>query len=117
MIATRSPRASTPQAEPLPDLSRTLNIVEVVEAMHAHGGSELLQVAGCAALIYARGVKLTGHAKNSAKAVAIITVLQVFLGIVTLVLVAPPLLAALHQVMAALLLCAAVWHAFELKRL
>jgi hypothetical protein len=30
---------------------------------------------------------------------------------------APEWLAALHQVTAACLLCAAVWHAFELRRL
>jgi len=32
-------------------------------------------------------------------------------------MMAPEVLAALHQVMAATLLCAAVWHAFELRRL
>ena len=79
-------------------------------------------VAAFAAVIYARGIALGKqpdgtHARNSAKAVAILTILQVFLGIVTLVLVAPPLLAALHQLMAAFLLCAAIWHAYELKRL
>ena len=74
-------------------------------------------VAGFAAFIYARGIKLTGYAKTSAKTVAIITVWQVFLGIATLVLQVPELLAAAHQVTAALLLSAAVWHAFELRRL
>jgi cytochrome c oxidase assembly protein subunit 15 len=74
-------------------------------------------VAGFAAFIYARGIKLTGYAKTSAKTVAIITIWQVFLGIATLLLQAPELLAAAHQVTAALLLSAAVWHAFELKRL
>lgn len=74
-------------------------------------------VAGFAALIYARGIKLTGYAKTSAKTVAIITIWQIFLGIATLVLQVPELLAAAHQVTAALLLSAAVWHAFELRRL
>ena len=74
-------------------------------------------VAGFAAFIYARGIKLTGLAKKSAKAVAILTTFQIFLGICTLVLVAPVLLSAMHQVIAAALLCAAVWHAFELRRL
>jgi cytochrome c oxidase assembly protein subunit 15 len=74
-------------------------------------------VAGFAALIYARGIKLTGPAKTSAKTVAILTIWQVFLGIATLVLQVPELLAAAHQVTAALLLSAAVWHAFELRRL
>ncbi len=74
-------------------------------------------VAGFAAFIYARGIRLTGLAKKSAKAVTAITVFQIFLGISTLLLQAPELLAAAHQVTAALLLCAAVWHAFELRRL
>jgi len=74
-------------------------------------------VAGFAAFIYARGIKLTGYAKTSAKTVAIITIWQVFLGIATLLLQVPELLAAAHQVTAALLLSAAVWHAFELRRL
>jgi cytochrome c oxidase assembly protein subunit 15 len=74
-------------------------------------------VAAFAAFIYARGVKLSGPAKKSAKAVAVITTIQVGLGITTLLLMAPEGLAAAHQVTAALLLCAAVWHAYELRRL
>lgn len=74
-------------------------------------------VAGFAAWIYARGIRLTGWAKTSAKAVAILTVIQIALGITTLLLMAPEHLAATHQVVAALLLSAAVWHAFELRRL
>ena len=46
---------------------------------------------------------------------AIITIWQVFLGIATLLMQAPELLAAAHQVTAALLLCAAVWHAYEIR--
>jgi cytochrome c oxidase assembly protein subunit 15 len=74
-------------------------------------------VAGFAAFIYARGVKLSGYAKASAKTVAIVTAFQIFLGITTLLLQAPEWLAAAHQVTAALLLCAAVWHAYELRAL
>ncbi len=74
-------------------------------------------VAGFAAFIYARGVKLSGTAKASAKTVAIITAFQIFLGVTTLLLQAPEWLAAAHQVTAALLLCAAVWHAYELRAL
>ncbi len=73
-------------------------------------------VAGFAAFIYLRGLRLTGYARTSAKVIAVITVWQIFLGIATLLLQAPEHLAAAHQVTAALLLCAAVWHAFELKR-
>jgi len=72
-------------------------------------------VAGFAVWIYLQGMKLNGYAKASAKAVAIVTVFQVFLGIATLLLMAPEWLAAAHQVTAALLLCAAVWHAYELR--
>jgi cytochrome c oxidase assembly protein subunit 15 len=72
-------------------------------------------VAGCAAWIYAQGIKFSGYAKTSAKAVAVVTVFQVFLGICTLLLMAPVWLSAAHQVTAALLLCAAVWHAYELR--
>jgi len=74
-------------------------------------------VAAFAAFIYARGIKLGGYAKTSAKTVAIITTIQIGLGITTLLLQAPEWLAAAHQVTAACLLCAGVWHAFELRAL
>jgi len=47
--------------------------------------------------------------------VAAITAVQIGLGIATLLLVVPEDLAATHQVTAALLLSAAVWHVFELR--
>lgn len=72
-------------------------------------------VAGFAAWIFARGVRLGGYVKKSAKLVAGITAFQIGLGIATLLLQAPEDLAALHQVTAAALLCAAVWHAYELR--
>jgi cytochrome c oxidase assembly protein subunit 15 len=72
-------------------------------------------VAGVAAFIFARGVRLGGYAKKSAKLVAAITAFQIGLGIFTLLLQAPEALAAFHQVTAAVLLCAAVWHAYELR--
>ncbi|OAI42736.1 hypothetical protein AYO42_06500 [Rhizomicrobium sp. SCGC AG-212-E05] len=86
----------------------------LVQFNHRIGG---YIVAGVAAFIYARGVKLSGAAKNSAKAVAVITACQIFLGVCTLVFMAPLWLSALHQAAAAALLCVAVWHAFELRRL
>jgi cytochrome c oxidase assembly protein subunit 15 len=73
-------------------------------------------VAAFAAFVYVRGIKLSGYAKTSAKLVAAITAFQIFLGIATLLMQAPEALAALHQVTAACLLSAAVWHAFELRR-
>ena len=72
-------------------------------------------VAAFAVWIYVQGVKLAGYAKISARTVAIITTFQFGLGITTLLLQAPEWLAAAHQVTAACLLCAAVWHAFELR--
>jgi cytochrome c oxidase assembly protein subunit 15 len=72
-------------------------------------------VAGGAAWIFAEGIKLGGLAKKSAKLVAMLTALQVFLGIATLLLMAPEALAAAHQLTAALLFCAAVWHAYEVR--
>jgi cytochrome c oxidase assembly protein subunit 15 len=72
-------------------------------------------VAGVAVWIFAHGVRLSGAAKKSAKLVATITAVQIGLGIFTLMLQAPEGLAALHQVTAAALLCAAVWHAYELR--
>lgn len=73
-------------------------------------------VAIAAAWIFARGIRLRGRARASAMLVAAITLVQIGLGIATLLLVVPQNLAAAHQVTAALLLSAAVWHAFELRR-
>ena len=81
----------------------------------AQGLGAMLIVAAFAAFIYVRGLKLTGYAKDSAKLVAGITTFQIFFGIATLLQQAPEMLAALHQVTAALLLCAAVWHAYEIR--
>jgi len=72
-------------------------------------------VAGFALFIYAQGLRLGGYARFTATLVAAITIFQVALGIVTLLLQAPETLAAFHQVTAATLLCAAVWHAYELR--
>jgi cytochrome c oxidase assembly protein subunit 15 len=59
---------------------------------------------------------LTGTARRSANALLHITLFQIVLGIATLLLQAPEILAAAHQLTAALLLCTAVWHAFELRQ-
>src|SRR6201999_4394201 len=59
--------------------------------------------------------KLTGFARRSSNALLHITLFQIVLGIVTLLLQAPEALAAAHQLTAALLLCTAVWHAFEMR--
>ena len=71
--------------------------------------------AGAIALWFAaRGTK--GLLRVSADAVLGVTLFQVALGVVTLLNQVPVALAALHQVVAASLFCAAVWHAFELHR-
>jgi len=72
-------------------------------------------VAACAVVVYIKGIKLSGSAKRSAKIVAAVTAFQVALGIVTLLMQAPEGMAAFHQVVAAALFCAAVWHAYELR--
>jgi cytochrome c oxidase assembly protein subunit 15 len=56
-----------------------------------------------------------GLARRSSDAVLVVTLFQVALGVTTLLLVTPIALAALHQVVAALLFCAAVWQAFEMR--
>ena len=56
-----------------------------------------------------------GWTRFSGLRVLNVTLLQLFLGIATLLLQAPEFLAAAHQLTAALLLCTAVWHVFELR--
>lgn len=72
-------------------------------------------VAGLAVWIFACGIRLTGYARKSAKLVAAITTFQIALGITLLLLVVPEPLAALHQVTAACLFCAAIWHLYETR--
>ncbi|HEY4941858.1 MAG TPA: COX15/CtaA family protein [Rhizomicrobium sp.] len=60
-----------------------------------------------------RKAKLDGLARRSGNAMLHLTLLQIALGVLTLLTLAPEFLAALHQLTAALLLCTAVWHAFE----
>ena len=83
-------------------------------AQFDHRIAAYLVAAGAVALWW-RGRSLAGYAKRSANAVLHVTLLQIVLGIGTLLLQVPIALAALHQVTAALLFCAAVWQAFELR--
>jgi len=62
-----------------------------------------------------RTLKLEGYARRSGNALLHVTLFQLALGIATLLLQAPEFLAALHQLAAALLLCTAVWHTFEMR--
>jgi cytochrome c oxidase assembly protein subunit 15 len=61
------------------------------------------------------GKRLGGYAAKAASLVGGLVVLQVGLGIATLLWQAPLGLSALHQLTAALLFCASVWQAFELR--
>ncbi len=70
-------------------------------------------IAAAAIFIAISARRRTGLARRSGTALLHLTLLQVALGIITLLLQAPEYLAALHQLVAALLLCAAVWHVFE----
>jgi cytochrome c oxidase assembly protein subunit 15 len=54
--------------------------------------------------------------RRAANTVLAITLVQVTLGVVTLLYQVPVALAALHQVVAALLFSAALWLTFELRR-
>ena len=72
-------------------------------------------VAAMAAYVYAKGIRLSGSAKKSAKTVAAFTAAQIGLGIGMLLLQVPEGMAAFHQVLAAALFCATIWHAYELR--
>jgi len=78
-------------------------------------GAYLVMLAVIALWWRERALKLEGNARRSGNALLHVTLLQVALGIATLLLQAPEFLAALHQLIAALLLCTAVWHAFALR--
>lgn len=75
-------------------------------------GAYIVALSAIAIWFYARR---SGLARRSANAVLHITLLQIVLGIATLLLQAPVVLSALHQLTAALLFGAAVWHAFEMR--
>jgi cytochrome c oxidase assembly protein subunit 15 len=60
--------------------------------------------------------RISTHVRTSSTAVLHTTLLQVALGIATLLSQAALALSAAHQLVAALLFCAAVWNAFEVSR-
>ncbi len=73
------------------------------------------QFALCTTLLLASAACTTAASEGGLDPAPVITAIQIFLGVATLMMQAPQGLAALHQVTAALLLCAAVWHAYELR--
>ena len=72
-------------------------------------------VAIAAVLVGLAARRTNGWVRRSGIAVLHVTLLQVALGVATLLLQAPEFLAAAHQLTAALLLCTAVWHLFEAR--
>lgn len=73
-------------------------------------------VAAVAIFIGIRARRAGGMVKRSGAALMHITLLQIALGITTLLMQAPVALSALHQFTAVALFSAAVWHAFEVRQ-
>jgi cytochrome c oxidase assembly protein subunit 15 len=78
-------------------------------------GAYIVALAAFGLWFSSRRARLSGLARVSADTVLGVTAFQVVLGIVTLLNQAPLAFAAAHQVTAAALFSAAVWHAFELR--
>lgn len=78
-------------------------------------GAYVVALAAFGLWFSSRRAKLSGAVRLSADTVLGVTAFQIVLGIATLLNQAPLPLAALHQVTAALLLSAGLWHAFELR--
>jgi heme a synthase len=78
-------------------------------------GAYVVFVAALVLAFRIRSTKPGAMAVNAAGVVAALVVFQGVLGIVTLVTQVPIALAAAHQLTAALLFCAVVWQAFELR--
>ena len=67
------------------------------------------------AAIWFAGRNASGMKRNVQHLLLALTAFQITLGILTLLHQAPIALSALHQITAAALFCAAVWHAFETR--
>lgn len=65
-------------------------------------------------IFWSKSRRLTGRQRRTVHVLAALAVFQVSLGIATLVLVVPLLLAVVHQAVAVLLFAAAIWTAHEL---
>jgi len=72
-------------------------------------------VALLVAAIWIVGHGASGWKRNVQHLLFALTAFQITLGILTLLHQAPIALSALHQITAAALFCAAVWHAFETR--
>jgi cytochrome c oxidase assembly protein subunit 15 len=74
-------------------------------------------VLGTAIVMWYRLRGLASEVRRSSTAVLHATFLQVILGVTTLLLQAPVLFSAAHQLLAAVLFCVALWNAFEVTDL
>ena len=79
-------------------------------------GAYIIAIAVIALWIAGRRAKLEGLARASSNTLLGVMLLQIFLGILTLVSQVPLSLAALHQATAVALFASAVWHAYEVSR-
>ena len=79
-------------------------------------GAYVIALVVIALWIAGRRANLTGLARASSNTLLGVMLLQILLGIITLINQAPVPLAALHQAMAVALFASIVWHAFELSR-
>ena len=75
-----------------------------------------MTTAAIALFVMSRRTRLAGAARASNMAVLHMTLLQIVIGIVTLLNQAPIILAAAHQLEAVLVFCIAVWNLFETSR-
>jgi len=78
-------------------------------------GAYIIAISAFALWTAGRRAKLSGSARAGSNAVLAVTGFQIVLGIATLLNQAPVALAALHQVTAAALFAAAIWHAQSLS--
>jgi cytochrome c oxidase assembly protein subunit 15 len=79
-------------------------------------GAYVIAIAVIGLWIAERRAKLEGLARASSHMLLFVVLLQILLGITTLVTQAPVALAAVHQAAAAALFATAVWHAYEVSR-
>jgi heme a synthase len=79
-------------------------------------GAYIIAIAVIALWIAGRRAKLEGLARVSSNTLLGVMLLQILLGILTLVSQVPLPLAALHQATAVAMFASAVWHAYEVSR-
>ena len=78
-------------------------------------GAYVVGLSALALWIGGRRARISGWARTTGNLVLAIVIVQIALGIATLLNQAPLVLSALHQATAVALLSAALWHAYELR--